>query len=58
MYSTLEFSGFEVDHPHILYHILQGSDEFEMCRILLEIVLSIFFILKLAYEPVRETALK
>lgn len=54
----LEHPWCEIYYTNILNYILQTRNKFEMCRILFEIVLSIFFVLKLKHERMREAALR
>jgi len=53
----LEFPRLKVHNPHILHNPLQTRHEFQMRRVLLEVVLPVFFGLKFAYEAMAETAL-
>ena len=54
----LELARLKVHNPHILHNPLQTRHKLQMRRVLLEVVLPVFFRLELAYEAMTETALK
>lgn len=55
--TSLEFARFEIDNSNVLNDPIQRFHKRQMCRILLQIVLPIFLVLKLAHEAMREGTL-
>ncbi|KAK5678913.1 Iron-sulfur assembly protein 1 [Elasticomyces elasticus] len=52
-----ELARFEVYDPDVLNQSVETCHELQMCWVLLEVVLSVFFVLEFAYEAVREGSL-
>lgn len=53
----LELARLKVYNPHILHHILQTRHEFQVRRILVQIVMPVLFVLELGDEAVAERSL-
>lgn len=47
-----------IDNPNPLHNVVQTLDETQMCRVFLEIVLSVLLVFELDYETVRKATLQ
>lgn len=56
-HASLKLPRLKIHNPHIRHNILQTRHKLQMCRVFLQVIFPILFVLELTYECMSETAL-